>query len=512
MMKPWFTLSLLALLFAAAGCDSGRGADSLLAPKSTSGCVTCHNSTIAPDPLVTNGSGTYGKHISHVQSSGIPCERCHYTYSQLATHMNGTLDTGNPAILIVYFDSLNPPPAAWIGDTGPGTGTCSSLFCHGGYSVDWYGAGLPGCAACHFQQIGSRRPVLGANGDFGANPANLSHHVTGTVDPTPVQCKACHEMSQHTSGTVRLKQADTGDAIAYDPASPSTLEPFCLSCHDADSAVATFISGGTPTSPFNDGAALGSVPNEAGNKIASSWNAAFTVHRSNGLTCAGTGAPVTGCHGNAQNINMHGSTSKGLLTRNMTFPVPASAAYDYNQFKLCFDCHENYPTVTKEVVLGYRQGGNYDVWWAPSPYSTPTTSIRSLFRDRYIWDSANYPLYWNGVNQAYNDNFFGDTYAPLHNYHLSPTDGWMQNVWDYRRSGDVGRASCITCHNVHGTNSAVRSTYEELGLVRGIGLGSDAFVTFGGIYGLQTGPINCTTLECHSNAGPSSYWHSPPDE
>jgi predicted CxxxxCH...CXXCH cytochrome family protein len=246
--------------------------------------------------------------------------------------MNGTLDTGDSAVLIVYFDSTNPS-GAWINDTGPGTGTCSSVSCHGGYSVDWYGTGVAGCAACHFAQMGSRRPVIGANGDFGANPAMLSHHVTGTADPTPAQCQACHDMSQHMGGTVWLKQADTGASIAFDPAVPSTLEPFCLSCHDTDGAGSTFISAGTPTSPFNDGSTMGETPHRASIEIKDAWSKTYG-HKQKGLTCIGNGTPDTGCHGNG-----HGTGFVGLLAKNLSLPTAKTNWYnvaDEPDYDLCW--------------------------------------------------------------------------------------------------------------------------------------------------------------------------------
>ena len=76
---------------------------------------------------------------------------------------------------------------------------------------------------------------MGANGDFAANAAMLSHHVTGTAgsDPVSAQCLVCHELSAHMQGTVLLRNADTGATIVYDPSRAATLETFCLSCHDA---------------------------------------------------------------------------------------------------------------------------------------------------------------------------------------------------------------------------------------------------------------------------------------
>lgn len=506
------------MAFAVVGCNSGTGPDSLSSQKTQgsiplSSCTEkCHNasSTISPDPLVTNGTGTYGKHIAHVQNTGIPCEKCHANYINAPTHMNGTLDTG-PAVNLVFFDSTNPPPAQFDKNAGPPvTGICSNLVCHGPDTLDWYGTGtanFQNCSSCHSYTVGSRRRVTGAQGDFGGNASIVSHHVATTGDPVREQCLVCHDQSTHTAGTVRLRNADTGSSIVYNPVNSASLEPFCISCHDANGA-----SGNK--APFADGRTLGSVPNVAGDKIAGYWSAAYTVHKNKGLTCAGSGAPNTGCHGNNQSINMHGSISKGLLTRNLELPVTPSAPYEYSQYQLCFDCHDNYPAVTKEVVLGYKQGGHYDVYWAPTPYYT--LGIQSMFRDRYISDPNNYPAYWGGVNQSYNDSNWGyDPYTPLHNYHLSIYD-FFNYGWNYR-GVETGRASCVTCHNVHGTNGTVRSIYDEFGII--------AFSkTFPGgevdLYKkltkydnltLKSYPINCN-YNCHDMVPGTSYWYAPPDE
>jgi len=367
------------------------------------------------------------------------------------------------------------------------------------------------CSDCHAVALTSRRQIFGTVGDFGANPSKTSHHITGLNDPTTAQCRVCHDLSEHTLGTVALKHADSGAAIYYNPANPSSMEPFCLSCHDALGATATFVTGGSEKNPFNDGRTLGVVPNAAGDKIEGYWNNIYTVHKDNSLTCGGSGEPGTGCHGSNGIINMHGSATKGLLTKNMTFPIPPDSPYDNNDFKLCFDCHDSYPAVTKEVVLGYKLGGNYDVSWAPTPYDT--SGIQSLFRDRYIASLANYPIYWGGIDQPYNDNFWGDPYTPLHNYHMSPTDAWMQYNWNYR-GNETGRASCTTCHNVHGTADTVRSTYDEFGITAFPGIAPDEYKKLepnANYYVLDAYPIYCA-LPCHSIAPGTSYWHTPSDE
>jgi len=517
----WSILLLTPMLVT--GCGSETGPDSISTHEALGAgplpdCIICHTSANSPslDPLVTNGGGTAGKHTRHVGDRGIDCRKCHMDYTNNNTHMNGTSDVWNPDVSLIGFDATNPN-GRWINDTGPQTGSCTSLGCHTTDPLDWYGPGgtltLPACTDCHENTVGIRRVVLGVNGDFGLGATTVSHHVAGPADPTDAQCQVCHAMSEHMAGTVRLRNADTDSAIAYSPSVPSNLEPFCLSCHDALGATAGTVPapGGSAKSPFADGRTLGTVPNVAGDKIAGYWNNTYTVHKDNSLTCAGSGEPGTGCHGNGGTINMHGSASKGLLAKNMTFPISSGSSYDYNDFRLCFDCHDNYPAVTKEVVLGYRVGGNYDVSWAPTPYDTP--DIQSLFRDRYIANSANYPIDWSGVDQLYNDNFWGDAYTPLHNYHMSPTDGWMQYNWNYR-GNETGRASCTTCHNVHGTGGTVRSTYDEFGITAFTGVEPDEYKKLepeDNYHALDAYPIYCA-LPCHSIAPGTSYWHTPSDE
>ena len=465
---------------------------------------------------------------------GIACDACHFNYTTLITHSNGTLDTTDPAVTIVFFDAVTNPTGTW----NNAAGSCSSLNCHGTDILDWYGpsaanANYTSCPSCHVYPLGARRRITGTGGDFRVNPAIVSNHVTTTGDPVPAQCLVCHDHTLHTLGTVLLRNADTGASLAYDAATPSSLEPFCLSCHDADGALATALSG-TAASPFNDGVTLGSGRNVAGNKIESYWNGSFTIHKGFSLTCAGGGSPATGlgCHGNNRKINMHGSISKGLLTQNLTLPVPYTAPFAYNDYKLCFDCHSNFAPVSPQVVLGYKAGGNYDVAQVPpiNSYVTSTATIQSLFREQYInpANPSNFPVYWSGVSPFYNDTMSIDKYPylPLHNYHLtsivtntlfSPLANWLS--WKYR--GDptqAGRISCVACHNVHGTNGlSARSTFDEFGIstIPLPGVGVDLYNTMApSTYDpavMGTYPMNCNA-DCHGNAGQTFYWNSPANE
>ena len=502
-----YRLHLLTVLCVAVimGCGSDHGTDSLFSRAAGTGttisrCTQCHNASVSPglDPLLTNGSGTAGKHVRHVQVRGIDCERCHNGYFSTATHMDGALDTENAAVQVVYFDFVNPS-GAWINDVGPGTGTCSLLYCHNYEPLDWYGTNtwsLPPCDVCHSTAIGLRRAVTGTGGDFGQNAALLSHHVTGTSDPTPAQCQVCHEMSQHMGGGVRLKHADTGTAVAYDPSNPGTLEPFCLSCHDATGAAVTFASGGTPTTPFNDSSIMGQAPNRASIEIADQWNRTFG-HRQQGLTCLGNGMPGTGCHGNG-----HGTSFVGLLARNLALPSSKSGWYtaaDEPDYDLCFTCHDLYSRVSKEAVLGMRMGGNYQLdladWGAVPAYAI--SGIQTLFRDVNLGTTG----------KAYDDpTFFSSAHENLHMYHLQ-----IGPAWSYR-SAVPSSIVCVTCHSVHGSNTQWGWVHDSLAYGHFVGAGGDQYGMIGApLASLGNYPTSCT-FNCHNIFGTTHSWFEPSDE
>jgi hypothetical protein len=222
---------------------------------------------------------------------------------------------------------------------------------------------------------------------------------------------------------------------------------------------------------------------------------------------------------------MHGSVSKGILTNNLTLglvsAVASSASYTMD-YKLCFDCHSGYPAVSPQVILGYRTGGNYDFTGVVplTSYSTPTASIQSLFRDQFVTFGTGTPIYDDRIPfpKPYN-------YLPLHNYHLLsvvtntvffPDANWLS--WKYRGDpAQAGRITCVTCHNVHGTNGlSNRSTYDELGITSAAA-GPDSFgtITFNNFIALsspfESYPMNCA-VDCHYMAGQTYYWNTPANE
>lgn len=316
-----------------------------------------------------------------------------------------------------------------------------------------------------------------------------------TIVNTPLSstaCLVCHEMTQHLCGSVRLKDADTGAVYVYDPNNPASAENFCLSCHDSNGANGNM-------SPFADGATLGVIPYMTGKDITTYWQKTYG-HKQKGLTCLGNGNPDTGCHSNG-----HGSDNVGLLSKNMTLPELDgywySSAEEY-KYTLCFSCHQNYPRITKEAMLGYRLGGNYDVLGdgAP-PYNIP--NITTKFRDQ------NHPV---NTGKPYDDPTYFTGYSNLHYWHLQTADAWQ-----YRGSINSS-VNCLSCHNVHGSNTQWGWVYDELQYNHYSGTGSDQYGKIGGnLDSLTNYPTNCaynchTIMRDYDGVYPTYNWFEPAGE
>jgi hypothetical protein len=331
---------------------------------------------------------------------------------------------------------------------------------------------------------------MGAEGDFEANASILSHHVAGGADPTDAQCVICHDQSQHMAGAVRLLEADTLAVITHDPASPVGLEPFCLSCHDTDGA-------GGNNDPFADGQTLGVAPYRMSAEIKTHWNKTYGHQRLiPGLTCMGSGDPDTGCHAGG-----HGSANAAILARNMTLPNNNGGPYEVGDevhFEICFNCHQSYPRVTKEAILGVQAGSNYDwdhYWWGIfPPYNLP--NIMTRFSDR----NTNTP----GI--FYDDTNFMGSHLNLHYWHLDDT------LFRYRDFYDWTGITCITCHNVHGSDTPWGWVYDEMQLQH-YTVGTDEYgvMEYVDVNTLSNYPFGCN-WNCHSVLGQTYMWFEPPDE
>ncbi len=469
-----------------------------------SDCASCHSSGSAEDPLDA------GTHIRHVAEMDYSCSKCHFEYENSNSHIDGNLDAGSLLVDVVVFDQMNPD-GVWTVDSGTGTGGCSTTACHGADTVEWYDNTGDGwttptdCVACHSSATATRRQVMGPGGDFDKE----SHHVIDYSNRTTEiiksnDCLVCHDQSSHMGGTVLLKDKDTSVPVVYDPANPASLEVFCLSCHDSDGAVS---EGVNSMSPFTSGNTLGIIPNSAGSEIKSSWNSSKAEHREEGLTCFGSGDPATGCHGNGGQVNAHGSSSYGLLTKNMNFQIPGSAAYNETDYELCFSCHASESGISKESVLGVKQGGNYDYNLAINPRMGPSIVFGTppYYNSKLKIDFVDSDAHIHGSTRS-------QYKYQLHWFHLSMRIRTDSDIWLYRGEGtpltscngchssepiEGNKASCITCHNVHGSNSSVGMVYDELNITHNENgtagfLGSDKNT-------LSAAPVYCGTSECHSS-------------
>ncbi len=486
------------------------------------GCSACHISGSIIDPLTTSGSGTDGKHTVHVTGRAIDCQICHEDYKTIDTHMNGTYGKAESST-IVYFDTDGSQGSSWGNVSAVFTdadGTCDSISCHGGSGgISWYD-NVTGCSFCHKASIGSRRQIFDSNGDgsgVGGDFNKESHHVIdyanrNTQIVQDSDCIVCHEQSSHMSGTIRLKDKDNaGQVIVYDPANVSSLELFCLSCHDSDGA-------GGDMSPFGNGTGgtpntLGVIPNSAGSTIKDSWIKTYG-HRDKGLTCMGTGLPGTGCHGDSGQINAHGSGNYGLLTGNMNFRIQAQDNYNETDYELCFSCHSSYAGVTKEDILGVKSGGNYDYILELNP---PLSGGVITFGSPPYYNSGLVTKFVDSDGNQHGDGGGGNKYQ-LHWYHISMrvrnNNSSVADAWLYRGEGILSgcggchssnaittgnKATCISCHNVHGSNTPFGFLYDEFNMTHDIG---ETTGTMGmSTNDLVNGPFYCGVQTCHSSEG-----------
>lgn len=490
--------------------DTMRTGDGMLLRRfnNDDACTGCHNLIIHNSANTSAKYGTWGTMFT--------CSTCHRPHNTSNIYLiRQTIQTPNSGTKAVDFrNTSGKADFSFATATTPGNGVCE--VCHtltqnsdatpryrntgesdGGkhfsgicISCHSHSKGFKAsCVTCHNSVRGSRRQVVDSNGDgtgTGGDFKRTSHHIQKAAI-SDSECLICHDASQHASGNVRLKNADTGTVYTYDPANPTTAENFCLSCHDTDGANGNM-------SPFSDGKSLGVIPYQMSKEIKDNWNKTYG-HKQQGLTCLGNGNQNTGCHSNG-----HGSDNKGLLSKNLTLPNTKNnwfnPAADEGDYEICFSCHQNYPRVTKEAVLGYRLGGNFDINGdGPPPYDIP--AILTKFRDQN---------YNNATGKLYDDFYFFTFMSNLHYWHL------QGGSWSYR-GAENSSINCISCHSVHGSDTQWGWLYDQMQYNRYAGSGSDEYGTLplAVFNSLENYPTNCT-VNCHSIQGKTYNWFEPSGE
>jgi hypothetical protein len=328
-------------------------------------CKQCHNPTGV-------ASSTYDVN-SHVVGGGstiIDCGSCHevhnsYDFGTTNTHPGGvTADN----LKYIRWDTAKYVPAAnepavyhdpnvqafdqspWNGicqtchtttsnHTNDGTGNqthemtnpdnCTSCHTHSG-GFEPIGGG--GCSGCHDKVQDdangpSRRAVVGEFSGLG------SHHVAGGT-ATDADCEVCHyeavDSAYHKDNIVDLRHPDEGtDAtlISFSQFSRNTStdvleswvtdvqDNFCMKCHDANGATATYEPNASPLRPFTADSGI-DVPD-----VFSAFDTANSFHHA-----------VRGAGINPYTIP---SASNG---NSITMELPWNQDSTHDQIS-CFDCH-----------------------------------------------------------------------------------------------------------------------------------------------------------------------------
>src|SRR3990172_8798692 len=161
------------------------------------------------------------------------------------------------------------------------------------------------CAKCHDAQ----GTLVQGNEDSPSQYKGVNIISAHPPDPAKrTDCRVCHDYNHatkpHKKGTPYLNHKDGAASIEFDINAPSSLEPFCLSCHDKDGAtdgnVATHEGVKFPKRPFSKETASS---NEAPD-VKTNWTG--SAHSAN-ISCFGDGIS-NGCHGNP-----HSSGKRALL-------------------------------------------------------------------------------------------------------------------------------------------------------------------------------------------------------
>jgi len=297
-----------------------------------------------------------------------------------------------------------------------------------------------GCTNCHYDDT----PHHGNPYQF----ADMQDFANTTV------CDDCHSKNGAYDGVAMAKAnwdsgIYTGDNLEYLPAGK---EQWCATCHDDAAPTINGVAG----------------KNVGGDDT--SYGYFISGHGKYNVTC-------TECHdprlihfdGYDNSYAGTGNYREGFrlmqISGNNPMLIPRLTAYNANQFRLCYSCHDESAVINRNPLL-------------------------TNFAD---------------IPASSNQN--------LHDTHLKFTNLW----WDSDLSGEPGGMkdsyiSCPACHNPHGKDynnqATISMTRQDLGIVHK----RDVTGLFGyfesGEWGNLGGDLNCFQM-CHQNPGPNFkyYYH-----
>ena len=293
-------------------------------------CITCHDShqtgstniylirdnIITPNsgtkPVVFNSNTSGSNYADGTANFNGVCEVCHTLTDHYTNTAMGTTDARHMVNPVTKCVTCHPHNKGFAAQTD--------------------------CFSCHNAIAGTRRQIvdatgngLGAGGDF----KRTSHHVTGAI-PTVGDCIKCHYMGDHKDGTVKLLDPDQGflNIYTYNPANKSSVESFCINCHDANG------SNGDLT-PFSDNITVPVIDQAM-------W--AASSHKTAGTANANT---CLACHDNG-----HGS-NKSTLIGPYAYAGPGTGTDLMNEEEgFCLGCHGAGGAATIQVHLSFSGNAN----------------------------------------------------------------------------------------------------------------------------------------------------------
>ncbi len=470
-----FSVTFFMFFIILTGCSELQNSGN--SPGEIKGCKAgeCHASTVLrqypPD------TGFHTAHISSLHHD-LNCTDCHNGYENEEIHNNGFINGYNPLLKeqetgsIVIFDEIKNPGAAWDDSSG----TCSNTGCHSSQgTLDWYGAVSSfKCSDCH-------------------TPGN---HVV-------LECFDCHTPGSHA---VHVTANSRGPAVPL----------VCTDCH-VDENFPLFEDGkdltqtGVCDNCHSPGGSYNGVMSTAGS-VGAKDNWINGVYEGDILRsgkekwCAGChddvpsvidGITAPGVIGNETGTSLYGTTGYGFYKTGHGIPstekevwtgatgrdgagLNCDACHDFSLKHIdakerSFDCNSSASETcdADEYRTGYRLklvDGNNPL---RVPLAQNTGLVAEHFRLCFQAGCHSSGPYIDSGNT--NTNFY-DTAEAIpnrHYFHLNMGSGssplrevtypdWRTPVSTqfpntlppgFPDGTVMGRMTCITCHDVHGTKS-----------------------------------------------------------
>jgi hypothetical protein len=279
--------------------------------------ATPGNDVVFTDNTTGTGAGGFAR-TSGTFEEGI-CNTCH------------TASASNPKMQ--HYTSTSS-------DSHNSGQVCTTCHSHSGdTTVDGLAfEGSGDCISCHSNAQGTggvRRKIVASGGDFDRATTTTKHVQVTVANIDQNTCQVCHDQSNHQSNTdpnILVFNQDTGASITYNGTGTS-IEGFCVSCHDSDGSVQN------GAQPFNDSGDTNS-PVDIG------WTTGSMAHSS------ASADACLGCHGDSggagtttsPKMNAHASDSEYLLQYS-NYSTGSSQTF-------CYNCHDG-SVSSKDIQAAY---------------------------------------------------------------------------------------------------------------------------------------------------------------